>query len=116
MKTIVISLIKFYQKFSRFTPSNCRFYPSCSSYALLQFQHNSLFRALSNSIYRILRCNPISDGGLDDPIIYKKIEKNLISTPNVDIKTIKYLLIEVKKHRYYVKIMHYNKDDTTKDK
>jgi len=46
---------------------SCRFYPSCSDYALGAFQKYGFFRALGKSAWRLLRCNPFSRGGLDHP-------------------------------------------------
>ena len=68
MKDLVISLIKFYQKFiSPLTPGKCRYYPSCSSYAVMAIEKYGLFRGGLKALYRVLRCNPFSKGGVDYP-------------------------------------------------
>ena len=48
--------------------ARCRFYPSCSNYALHCLQHNkSITQALLKIMWRILRCQPFSRGGVDLP-------------------------------------------------
>lgn len=108
MNKLIINLIHVYQYLFKFKAPCCRFYPSCSSYALLQFKNNNFFRAFFSSVYRILRCNPVSQGGLDYPFIYKDIKIDFftdIAFMSLDIKKIKYILIEVKKNKYYVRII-----------
>ncbi|MCW4572461.1 membrane protein insertion efficiency factor YidD [Venenivibrio stagnispumantis] len=68
MKKILISLIKFYQKFiSPVLPSSCRYYPSCSTYAILAIEKYGVIKGSIKAIWRILRCNPFSKGGVDYP-------------------------------------------------
>jgi putative membrane protein insertion efficiency factor len=58
-------LISFYQKFisPAFAP-RCKYYPSCSSYALTAIQSYGL-KGVAMAIWRVLRCNPWSHGGVD---------------------------------------------------
>lgn len=58
--------IRIYQKISRllFTPS-CRFYPSCSCYALEAIHKHGVIRGAGMAALRILRCSPLSAGGYD---------------------------------------------------
>lgn len=44
----------------------CRYYPSCSAYGLGAVQQFGLFRGGAMTLWRILRCNPWSRGGIDD--------------------------------------------------
>jgi putative membrane protein insertion efficiency factor len=44
----------------------CRFHPSCSAYGLGAVQQYGLVRGGTMSLWRILRCNPWSRGGIDD--------------------------------------------------
>lgn len=59
-------LIRGYQLFiSPILGSNCRFYPSCSSYTLEAIERHGPWRGSWLGLKRILRCHPFSDGGLD---------------------------------------------------
>ena len=65
---ILIGLIEFYRRFiSPLTPPKCRFYPSCSQYAILAIRKYGIFKGVFKSVWRILRCNPFSKGGIDFP-------------------------------------------------
>lgn len=66
MKYIALLLIKFYRKcISPLFPAKCRYYPTCSSYAMTAFSRFGFFRGLLLSVRRILRCNPWFPGGID---------------------------------------------------
>ena len=43
----------------------CRFYPSCSAYALGSLQQHGMMRGTQLTIWRLLRCNPWNAGGVD---------------------------------------------------
>jgi len=45
----------------------CRFYPTCSEYSFQTIKKRGLFIGLPKSIWRVLRCNPWSKGGVDMP-------------------------------------------------
>jgi len=65
---LVVLLIGLYQKLvSPLSPPRCRYYPSCSEYARLAFEKYGFIRALGKSVWRLLRCNPFSPGGVDHP-------------------------------------------------
>lgn len=66
MKKVFILLIQFYQKcISPLKPACCKYYPSCSGYAIEAFKKHGLIKGLLLSGWRLLRCNPWSPGGLD---------------------------------------------------
>jgi len=66
MKKICIGLIKLYQKaISPFKPPCCRFYPTCSAYAVEAFTKRGFFAGLALTAWRILRCNPLCRAGYD---------------------------------------------------
>ena len=66
MRKVFIFLIRIYQKFiSPLTPPSCRFYPSCSEYAVQAYQKHGVFKGTAMAIWRILRCNPFNKGGYD---------------------------------------------------
>ncbi|EAL9456109.1 TPA: membrane protein insertion efficiency factor YidD, partial [Campylobacter jejuni] len=52
---ICLKILRFYQKFlSPLKPAVCRYYPSCSEYALWQFQKKNFFLAFFSTFFRIL--------------------------------------------------------------
>jgi putative membrane protein insertion efficiency factor len=66
MRIILIKLIKFYQKiFSPMFPPTCRFYPTCSEYAVQAVAKYGAAKGGAKAIWRILRCNPFNKGGFD---------------------------------------------------
>lgn len=67
MKRIFIYCINFYRnRLSRLKSKPCcKYYPSCSEYALKAYNTHGFFKATALSVWRILRCNPWSMGGVD---------------------------------------------------
>lgn len=68
-------LIKFYQKTlspdhglpARFFPFGyCRFHPTCSEYTYQAIKLRGLFLGSILGLWRVLRCNPFSKGGVDE--------------------------------------------------
>ncbi|MGA8264225.1 MAG: membrane protein insertion efficiency factor YidD [Ignavibacteriaceae bacterium] len=66
MWRIFVFFIRIYQKIiSPLFPSSCRFYPTCSEYAVQAFTKYGVVRGFIKSAWRILRCNPFNKGGYD---------------------------------------------------
>lgn len=66
---VLITLIRAYQLLvSPFLPPTCRYYPSCSAYAIQAIGYYGPLRGLAKAVWRLLRCNPLSRGGVDLPI------------------------------------------------
>ena len=66
MKRIVIFLIKCYRRYiSPLTPPKCKYYPTCSCYALTAVERFGALRGSALAVWRLLRCNPWSRGGID---------------------------------------------------
>jgi putative membrane protein insertion efficiency factor len=64
--TPAIWLIKAYQLvLSPMRPPTCRFYPSCSAYALTALERFGLLRGSWLAARRLLRCHPWNPGGVD---------------------------------------------------
>jgi putative membrane protein insertion efficiency factor len=64
-----VALIRFYQAtLSRLIGQRCRFYPTCSQYALEAILRKGLIRGLLMGLWRLLRCNPFCAGGYD-PVV-----------------------------------------------
>ena len=62
---IILGLIKIYQKFSKLTPSTCRFYPTCSAYTYEAIQKYGVIKGGFLGVKRILKCHPYHKGGYD---------------------------------------------------
>lgn len=61
-----IALIRAYQLvLSPMRPQTCRFYPSCSAYALTAIRRFGLVRGSWLATRRLLRCHPWNPGGVD---------------------------------------------------
>jgi len=66
MSKILIALIVFYQKYiSPLKPATCRFYPSCSDYAIQAIQKHGFYKGTFLALRRILKCHPYHAGGYD---------------------------------------------------
>jgi putative membrane protein insertion efficiency factor len=66
IKNLLIILIKFYKKFiSPVLPRSCRFYPTCSTYAMEAIERFGPIDGGILAIKRILRCHPFNPGGYD---------------------------------------------------
>lgn len=66
MKNFFIRLIRFYQKYiSANTKPKCKYFPTCSNYAIEAFEVHGFFKGFALSVWRVLRCNPFSRGGYD---------------------------------------------------
>ncbi len=73
---LVLFFIKIYQKTlspdhgifkQKYPHGYCRFYPTCSVYSYEIIKKRGLIIGIPKSIWRILRCNPWSKGGIDLP-------------------------------------------------
>jgi uncharacterized protein len=74
MKTVLILLIKIYQKTlspdhglfrARWPHGYCRYHPTCSQYAIEAIELNGSFRGTIQASKRIARCNPFATPGVD---------------------------------------------------
>jgi len=77
MKKMLIKIIKLYQKIPLKSHSKCKFIPTCSNYAIIVLNEFGLIKGLYLATKRIIRCNPLSKGGIDLPPIKEKLWKKL---------------------------------------
>lgn len=64
---ILLLVLRFYQRFvSPLRPPTCRYYPSCSSYAVTAISRHGALRGTWLAARRLLRCHPWAAGGVDD--------------------------------------------------
>ncbi len=66
MKKVLIFLIRMYRKYvSPMKPPSCRFYPTCSAYAIQAIEKYGAFKGSFLALKRILKCHPLHPGGYD---------------------------------------------------
>ena len=65
--TMMIKGIRWYQaRISAHTPPSCKYYPTCSMYAVQAIERFGALRGGTLAAMRLLRCRPWSSGGIDD--------------------------------------------------
>jgi putative membrane protein insertion efficiency factor len=66
MQPLLIWGVRGYQSvLSPLLPRSCKYYPSCSHYAVDALREFGAVRGLVLAVWRVLRCNPLSYGGYD---------------------------------------------------
>jgi len=66
MSSLFLAPVRLYQRFiSPLIAPRCRYYPSCSTYAVDAVRGYGALRGLVLAVWRLLRCNPLSRGGID---------------------------------------------------
>ena len=69
MKTLLLTLIKFYQRaISPFFPARCRYIPTCSQYAVEAIEKYGAVKGGWLALKRFLRCHPFSRHDPFDPV------------------------------------------------
>ena len=72
MKKVLLAIIRFYRAaISPYTKPSCKYIPTCSEYGLEAIERFGALKGSALTIWRILRCNPFSQGGYD-PVPEKK--------------------------------------------
>lgn len=63
---VLVAFIRWYQRFvSPYMPPTCRFYPSCSTYAVEAITCHGPWKGSVLAVRRLLRCHPFHPGGYD---------------------------------------------------
>jgi putative membrane protein insertion efficiency factor len=66
MRQVLIFFLRVYRYVvSPFLGNNCRFYPSCSSYAETAIRRYGAWRGSGLALRRLSRCHPWHEGGVD---------------------------------------------------
>jgi len=60
MKRLFIRLIKLYQSIPGDFHNHCRFYPTCSNYAIEALETHGVIRGMGYTVKRLFRCNPFN--------------------------------------------------------
>ena len=61
----LVAVIQTYQRFTSGRPSPCRFYPSCSNYAIEAIETHGNGRGVLLALRRLSRCRPLGPHGVD---------------------------------------------------
>ena len=76
LQQIVLLSLKAYRLIiSPVLGNRCRFYPSCSLYALEAINNHGVFRGMILTIKRLLRCHPFHAGGIDPVPLHKPTDR-----------------------------------------
>ena len=66
LSSLALFPIRLYRRvLSPLLPPRCRYYPTCSQYAVEAIGGHGAARGLVLAAWRLLRCNPFSSGGID---------------------------------------------------
>lgn len=70
---LLMALVRVYQLFvSPLLPPACRFYPSCSRYAMQALREHGAVRGTGLAVWRVLKCHPFHPGGYD-PVPHRTV-------------------------------------------
>ncbi len=64
-RLVALPIVAYRRWVSPVLPARCRFYPSCSAYALEAVTTHGAWRGIGLAIWRVLRCHPFHPGGYD---------------------------------------------------
>ncbi len=62
---LTVPIILYQKLISPLIPARCKYYPSCSRYAVEAYRTHGAFWGTVLTAWRLLRCNPWSRGGVD---------------------------------------------------
>ena len=80
LRGLAVAPIRLYQRLiSPMVGQRCRYYPSCSEYAVQAIRRFGILRGLVLAVWRVLRCNPWSHGGFDP------VEDQRLFTPKAPV-------------------------------
>jgi hypothetical protein len=66
LPALAVFLIRVYQKLlSARLGRNCRYFPSCSQYAIEAIERHGIVRGTFLGVRRLARCHPFHPGGID---------------------------------------------------
>lgn len=66
MSSVLVAAIRAYQRWiSPLSAPRCRFYPSCSQYAVDAVRNRGTIMGTAYALHRLLRCHPFTAGGYD---------------------------------------------------
>jgi putative membrane protein insertion efficiency factor len=84
IRALLVGAVRGYQMFvSPGLPGRCKYYPSCSQYAIDALTQYGVVRGFVLASWRLLRCNPLSYGGYD-PVQHQTLFARRSVAPCVD--------------------------------
>ena len=77
IQVLLVLIIRLYRRhFTAHRVPVCRFYPTCSEYAIESIKKGGVFRGGLRALLRVMKCHPFAAGGYDPP--RQKQEKQLV--------------------------------------
>ena len=70
----LLAMVRGYQTVRAGRPSPCRYWPSCSTYAVEALEVHGAVKGLGLAVWRVARCNPFGGHGVD-PVPEKKARR-----------------------------------------
>jgi uncharacterized protein len=71
---LLLPVVAYQRLISPALPRRCKYEPTCSHYAIRAVREYGILRGLVLATWRVLRCNPWSDGGYD-PVSAQRLFK-----------------------------------------
>ena len=83
LRRLFLLPVTLYRRFmSPLLPARCKYHPSCSAYAVEAVRTYGVLRGAVLTGWRLLRCNPLSDGGLDPVASQRLFRRRPAVRPN----------------------------------
>ena len=79
---VLLPVFAYRKLISPFIAPRCRYYPTCSTYAVEAVRSYGVVRGSLLAAWRLVRCNPLSDGGFDyveDQRLFKSAPRHACS-------------------------------------
>ncbi len=68
MQKFLIATLRLYQQaISPHLKCGCKYYPTCSEYSIQAIEKYGCVKGILKTLWRLMRCNPLSFGGIDFP-------------------------------------------------
>ncbi len=64
-RVFTLPIILYQKLISPLLPATCKYHPTCSAYAVEAYRKHGVFMGTLLTVWRLLRCNPWSLGGID---------------------------------------------------
>lgn len=83
MKQVLVAGVRVYRSaISPLLPNRCRFYPTCSQYALEALERHGAAKGTYLTVRRLSRCHPFHQGGIDEVPPVKRSHSHVERSPD----------------------------------